>query len=1049
MIAKTKEVLRKLEFGVLEFFVGALMVIGIVGYFGSVPADFDWIDHTISFILFTYLFYKLNITSILFGKTSKAANLVIVLSYFSLFFKDIISYTSLDAFKFKVITFVDNFYLFFSNNLPLTNLVTFYIGVLGILVISFYLTKKINISHPSLLYALHQKELKNKPVKFIWIFVLLLGFYYFIYNIILEWLEFTLDDPVIATGIVFFIYKISMHRQKFHADNFVFKIGDFSSKLYSKFVSLFHYKKTLPLAISGLLILHALSDLGVFAYSLVFSKENFYLGLLRYEHVPFLKLFLEDAKSMPSFAIVPLFIAYLLNALSLMIFLLIPVVVWVSLFSRKGFHINNAFLFFIYSSVVAYILLPGYIIQPITELSIRGAVIGENEAVGGIDVLSLPLLESKSILDDFFPNKSTVIVAVSIVAILFGLIVYAFSFRPKIKKELYAISIIGGMVFYTIYLYYFFSSLLAYFYDGILATISTLNFLIGMILAIFLILSIMFYIGGYLMFLYEIVMEYHKRKWSEPIDEELVAVIKNMKKFEGRVIKQKKAQFVGEIFKYALVGFVSIAVLFAGYKMINAVKDRACQTELAKFEIELRGLDKGLRFGTKDLQSYDVPCKVDRIYFFDLNKKINPNDFRDAPLIKDSLKSGGSNNVFLVKEGQVKRSFHAGNLEMIYPYHICFIPKFEKISFFVESTGKSAKIISACNQPECTFIPINISEEEAKKVVREAIDFGCASCPKNLDRELENMKLTRQKVEMFRKFTFCEGITNVEILIKPKKGEEVKDFRFYEFIPKSCIDDLNKYLAENIEGNVEIKSDPLILWHFKELSKEQKISYKLNAELDDECSTAIQGLGVAEFIEGGKLAETARQQEEEEEKQEGQQANTPPKISNPPDVSLSGIGLKRRVIRNLWRFAEDKETNPRNLAYTIIDQTNSDLVSCSISIEKHVDCLVKKDGNGVSKVTAQVDDLEFRESASFDVKVNQLCKTHARKACAGNSVYWFDSCNKQETIYKACGANEVCGLGDCRELSSAIRKCTSNKDCQRWYQVCRNSKCCFVMNIFC
>ena len=36
MIAKTKDALKKLEFGVLELFVGALMAIGLFGYFGYV-----------------------------------------------------------------------------------------------------------------------------------------------------------------------------------------------------------------------------------------------------------------------------------------------------------------------------------------------------------------------------------------------------------------------------------------------------------------------------------------------------------------------------------------------------------------------------------------------------------------------------------------------------------------------------------------------------------------------------------------------------------------------------------------------------------------------------------------------------------------------------------------------------------------------------------------------------------------------------------------------------------------------------------------------------
>ena len=372
MIAKTKEVLKKLEFGIVELLVGALMVIGLVGYFASVPADLDWIDHTISFILFSYLFYKLKITSILFGKTSRFANAAIIISYFSLFFKDIISYTALNAFKFTVIKFVDYFYIFFSKNLSLTNLVTFYIGILGIFTISIYITKKMEISHPSFLYAIYLKQIKIRLIKFLSVFILLLGFYYFIYNIILEWLEFVIDDPVIAIGIVFFIYKIARHHEKFHPNNFIFKIGEFSSGWYSRFVSLFHYKKTLPLAISGLLILHALSDLGVFAYSMVFSKENFYFEFLKEEHAPFLRLFLEDAKNMPSFAVIPLFLGYLLNALSLIIFLLIPVIVWTGLFSQKGLHFNRVLLFFIYASAASYMLLPGYIIKPLSDSSLIG-----------------------------------------------------------------------------------------------------------------------------------------------------------------------------------------------------------------------------------------------------------------------------------------------------------------------------------------------------------------------------------------------------------------------------------------------------------------------------------------------------------------------------------------------------------------------------------------------------------------------------------------------------------------------------------------------------
>ncbi|MBI2542091.1 hypothetical protein HYV80_05265 [Candidatus Woesearchaeota archaeon] len=1044
-MASIKETFRKLEFGMLDLLVGTLMVVGLIGYFGSVNADLDWIDHTVSFILFSYLFYKMDITSILFGKTSKFANFTIIISYFSLFFKDVISYTKVDAFRFRAITFVNEFYLFFSNNAAVADLAAFYLGIAGICIAGIYITKKIEVSHPSLLYAVHQKKIKSNSIRFFSIFILLLAFYYFVYNMALEWLEFVIDDPVIAAGIIFFAYKITKHYQKFHPGNFVFRIGEFSTGMYKKFISMFHYKKTLPLAISGLLILHAMADLGVFAYTLIFSKENFYLELLDGEHAPFLKLFMEDTKNLPSASAVPLAIAYAFNAMSLAIFFIIPVAVWARMFCQKGLHLKREYLFFIYASAAAYTLLPGYVMKPLSQASITG-----------VDITTISLLETHSFLENFFPDKPSIIAAVSAISILFGLAVYWLSSGQKIRRELYTLSIIGGLAFYAVYLWYFFSSLLAYFYDGISATIFTPHFLIGIIFAMLLALSAVFYVFGYLMFLYETVMEFHRQKWSEPIDNELVGIISKIKRLGRRQLRSRRAQIFGEVFKYALLGFASVAILISGYKLVGVVKERSCSTEIANFEIELRNLDKSLRFGAKELQTFDVPCKADKIYFFDLNRNINPDDFKDIPILADSVKSR-SNNVFLVKDGKVKRSFYAGNLEMAYPYNICFAPKFDKISFFIESAGKSAKIASSCSQPECTFIPVEISEEDSRRIIREAIDFGCGNCPSDFEREVEKMRITRQNVEMFRKFTVCDGITTVEIAIKPKKGAEAKGFTFYEFLPKSCIGDLNSYLAENIEGNVDIKSDPLIMWRFDDLSGEKKFSYKLDAELIDECRLAIQGLGIAQFIEGVAA-----------EEQDAIEQNTPPTINGLPDVSVAGIGLKKNVITNLWKYAQDKETSSQNLLYEIIDQTNKELVDCSVSNEKHIDCEVKQNLEGISRVTVQADDFELSGRASFNVEVTKFCKKHEKKGCVGSTIFWLDSCGNVEELAELCKSGEACEDGECEEICTpnAERKC-SEDDKMYWVDSCgkkgqlyfdckdnlarnqcRNGQCC-IGNFFC
>lgn len=357
-----------------------------------------------------------------------------------------------------------------------------------------------------------------------------------------------------------------------------------------------------------------------------------------------------------------------------------------------------------------------------------------------------------------------------------------------------------------------------------------------------------------------------------------------MKRHEKKYIRAERAQIIGEAFRYLLIGAVSIIILAAGYKMVLVVKERGCQAEIAKFEVDLKSVGRSLRFGEKELKTYDVPCNAGQIYFFGNDKVTEPEIFKDIPLIKDSLKSGSQNNIFLVNEGKVKRAFYAGSLEMAYPYYICFMPKSGKISFFAEGAGKSARIAAACNQPECTFIPIEISEEESRKIIKEAADFGCRNCPSSLDEETARAKLTRQNVEMLRKITYCKGITEVQVVIRPKKGAEAEDFTFYEFIPKNCIGDLNSYLAENIDGNVEIKSDPLIMWHFDSLIQEQKVSYKLSAELSDECRQAIQGLGVAQFIKGTLAGE-------------GQQpaGNAAPSASEAPEaLPVPGNGINCR-----------------------------------------------------------------------------------------------------------------------------------------------------------
>lgn len=314
----------------------------------------------------------------------------------------------------------------------------------------------------------------------------------------------------------------------------------------------------------------------------------------------------------------------------------------------------------------------------------------------------------------------------------------------------------------------------------------------------------------------------------------------------------KKGEMYSSVIKYILMAFFSLVVLVAGFKGITFIRDMACNAELANFEIELSGIDKELRFGVKELKDFRIPCKTGQIYFFDLGKKINPDDFNSLPLIKNAIATNSSKNVFIVDRGKVKKSFYAGNMEAIYPYYLCLKPKFDRISFFAEGRENSAFLTAACGQPDCTLIPINITESEAQRIIQEAVysQFGCDKC--KYDYALENIKSTKEKVELFRRFIVCNGITKVEIVIRPKKGAEVTNFRYYEYIPKECVDDLSSYLQElELEDNVIVqKNDPLIVWHFDEIEDETVLSYELSKEFGELCRRIIEGLGVVKEIQG-------------------------------------------------------------------------------------------------------------------------------------------------------------------------------------------------------
>lgn len=311
------------------------------------------------------------------------------------------------------------------------------------------------------------------------------------------------------------------------------------------------------------------------------------------------------------------------------------------------------------------------------------------------------------------------------------------------------------------------------------------------------------------------------------------------------------------IIKYVLIAVVVVVIQLFGYFAYTTMKDQFCKTDLASFEIDMRDIHKGVGLGEVKKNVFGIPCKVERVYFVD-QEKVEENYFAN-PFLKDSITSNEKDNLYLLREEQMKKKFYTGKLDLRYPGFVCLEPISEQVDFFVEGREKGVAILGGCFQPDCTYFPDDVSEEDAQQIIQDFVDFGfyepeeCPDCPVNTETEMKNYRETLKHIEVLRKFTFCSdtGITSVEVTITPKDATPLKNFKFYESIPKECVDDLRTYLVSAIEGDVTIKTDPLIMWKFGNLAQPETISYQLSKDLDDACRELITGLGVAQFFTGG------------------------------------------------------------------------------------------------------------------------------------------------------------------------------------------------------
>lgn len=452
-----------------------IVLLHLIGLFNLLSPEMNFITELIEVVLFGYLIYHISVTHLLFGDKHKEIDILILASYFLFSIKNIIS---LVASSIVGLPQTSVFYDLFSSIMSNSAAIEYYgfaFGAICLLLSAAYFCF-VKIGKNSLMSLIKEnKRLRSWDIfiRFIVSLVVLLAFYIIVFNLLLEWIALIIHGPLII--IFFIIYLlIALNKHRFEPNKFLHNIGSSVDLIYEKAIKIFHTKKIL-LGISGLLVLHLLTDFFVFIipYLTGYFLPN-YLALMHAKpHTPIITLFLQDLTMTSGLGAAAVVFVYLMNIIAISVILLMPLNIWLKAFIKKKITMSKWYIALAYSSLFVFIAMPLFSINKLAQ----------NYA--GVDILTQKIANFSSIGPVLFV----------------GLMIFFGFYLLGKNKTWHKISSTGliffSLIFVFIYIYNYFISISSYYLSAIY---NFPDIFIKIILFIFFTINIMFYIAGFAIF---------------------------------------------------------------------------------------------------------------------------------------------------------------------------------------------------------------------------------------------------------------------------------------------------------------------------------------------------------------------------------------------------------------------------------------------------------------------------------------------------------------------------------------------------------------------
>lgn len=504
---------KEVGYRIEELIVLSIILLNILDFLEILPGELDYVKKIISWTVLGFLLYKASLSKIFYGNKNKFVDITLLFAYFCLVLKNIIYFANAGI---EEGGFVSSLYAQLINVGWLINHYSFYIGGSLLIIIAYYMAAKLTVKTPSLMHVIHEEGVPKSDFKklerFIVTYLVIVFFFVVVFNLVMEWLAFAVDASLLMVGLMFYILTaFRRHSKGFNPSSFIYKVGEFGESFYESFIGLFQSPKKIFLGISGMLILHLLTDFGSFILPYITGIHDIlYFSQLGIEITSVTKMILYEF-SLLSYHNLPLVLdilskfmiifIYCFSVLGMIFILVLPGYIWYKLYHGGWFRLHRLDLSIYFMAVTAYILSPAFKVLPIM-LSSGGSI-----GLVGVKLILIPFSESSMfarIVEPFILQLLFTVLAIIVVGVFVNWISRNFDSKEKV--------IIVGLIllnlFFGRYIFLFFIDIVFYYSEILRVLVSNGSYFTAFYILLFFIVNVLFYIFGFIIFIFETRQEF-------------------------------------------------------------------------------------------------------------------------------------------------------------------------------------------------------------------------------------------------------------------------------------------------------------------------------------------------------------------------------------------------------------------------------------------------------------------------------------------------------------------------------------------------------------